>query len=258
VSRYFERRVLIMQVALFACTILLWEVAARHRWANPMFIGQPSVILRLATESLLGGTLLRAAGVTLAETLSGFAGGMIVGSALGLALWWSRLAGRVLEPLLVIFNAVPKIALAPIFIVLLGLGFSMKLALAFTNVVVLATLAAYTGAKQADPDLMDLIRSVGGSRWRVFALVVLPTSVMWIVSTLEIGLGLAFVGAVTGEFLASREGLGYLALYGSNVFNMNLIWIAVLSMMFVTVIMAWAVRRLERRVLDWRPQPTSI
>lgn len=256
-SRSFQVRILIAQVIIVVCTIAVWEYAARHRLVNPLFIGQPSLIAELIVENVRDGTLLRATWITLAETLLGFFAGMTIGALVGLALWWSRLAGRVMDPLLVVFNAVPKIALAPIFIVILGIGFSMKVALAFTNVVVLAALTAYSGARQADTDLMDLIRSVGGGRWRVFSLIVMPTSLTWIVSTLEIGLGLAFVGAVTGEFLAAREGLGYLALYGSNIFNMNLIWMAVLSMMLVTAIMASVVRRIERRILAWQPQPAS-
>jgi NitT/TauT family transport system permease protein len=255
--RSFRIRVLFMQATMVVCTVAFWEYAALHRLANPMFIGQPTIIADLMLEQARSGVLLRATWITLAETLSGFIAGLVIGAFIGLALWWSPLAGRVMEPMLVVFNAVPKIALAPIFIVVLGIGFAMKVSLAFTNVVVLFALTAYTGAKQADPDLMDLICSFGGSRWRMFWMIVLPTSLMWIVSTLEIGLGLAFVGAVTGEFLAAREGLGYLALYGSNIFNMNLIWVAVFSMMAVTVCMAAIVRRLESHLLSARPQSTS-
>jgi NitT/TauT family transport system permease protein len=247
-----------IQVALAACTILAWESAARWGLVNPMFFGQPTVIAQLVVDGLRDGMLLRATSITLAETLAGFFVGVGLGTAIGLALWWSTLAGRVMQPILVVFNAIPKIALAPIFIVLLGVGFWMKVTLAFTNVVVLAALTAYSGAKQADSDLIDLIRSVGGGPISVFTTIVLPTSMTWIVSTLEICLGLAFVGAITGEFLAAREGLGYLALYGSNIFNMNLIWVAVLSLILVTAVLAAGVRRLERHFLDWRPQATSI
>jgi NitT/TauT family transport system permease protein len=192
-----NKRILALQLVATVCTILIWEYVARSQLVNPMFIGQPSLIAAHLAENIGNGTLLRAIWVTLAETLAGFVAGMAVGALIGTALWWSRLAGRVVEPLIVVFNAVPKVALAPIFIVILGVGFSMKLALSFTNVVVLATLAAYSGARRVDPDLLDLIRSVGGGNWRIFRLVVLPVSLMWLVSVFEIGLGLAFVGAVT-------------------------------------------------------------
>lgn len=256
--RNFRLSILIMQTVIAVCVIAAWEGIARYKLMNPMFLGQPSLIVQYVIDGMRDGTLVRAAGVTLAETLMGFFAGVTIGSLIGFALWWSSLAGRVMQPVLVVFNAIPKIALAPIFMVLLGVGFWMKMSLAFTNVVVLAALTAYSGCRQADPDLMDLIRAVGGSRWRIFTMIVMPTSLMWIISTLEICLGLAFVGAVTGEFLAAREGLGYLALYGSNIFNMNIIWVAVFSMMFVTGVLAAGVRRLERRYLDWRPQTTSI
>lgn len=249
---------LLAQICLTAAIVAVWELVARYRLMNPMFIGQPTAIATYMLDGLQDGSLVRAAGITLAETLTGFLFGLGIGSAIGLALWWSPLAGRVTQPLLVVFNAIPKIALAPIFIVLLGVGFWMKTALAFANVVVLAALTSYVGARHADADLIDLIRAVGGSRWRVFTTIVVPTSLTWVVSTLEICLGLAFIGAVTGEFLAAREGLGYLALYGSNVFNMNLVWVAVLGMMIVTVIISSAIRRLERHLLDWRPNASGI
>jgi NitT/TauT family transport system permease protein len=256
--RSFKPSVLVMQVSIVVCAVILWEYAARSKLVNPMFWAQPSLIAQYASESIHNGILIRAVWITLAETLSGFVAGVVIGTCIGLALWWSRLAGRVMGPLLVVFNAIPKIALAPIFMVLLGVGFWMKAALAFTNVVVLAALAAFSGAKDADQDLMDLIQSLGGSRWRIFSMIVLPTSAMWVVSTLEICLGIAFIGAVTGEFLAARQGLGYLALYGSNIFNMNVVAVAVLSMMVVTVVLAVGLRRVERRLLDWRPESTSI
>jgi len=249
-----RNRILFLQLVVVALTIVIWEYSARNNLVNPLFTGQPSVIAELFAENIMDGTLFRATWITMLETLTGFFSGIAIGSIIGMALWWSKLAGRVVEPLLVVFNAVPKIALAPIFIVLLGVGFSMKVALSFTNVVVLASLSAYSGAKQSDTDLMDLIRSVGGGNWQIFKLVVFPTSLMWIVSILEIALGLAFIGAVTGEFLAARQGLGYLALYGSNIFNMNLIWVVVIAMMIITVLMATITRRISNRVLAWRKQ----
>lgn len=246
--------ILSIQAAMVVGAILLWEWMTRVELLNPLFFGQPTTIAEYTIEGLMDGSLLRASGITVLETVCGFAAGMLLGTALGLALWWSVAAARILEPLLVLFNAIPKVTLAPILIVLLGVGILMKVALAFVNVVVLAALTAYLGAKQSDPDLMDLVRSVGGNKWQVFYRVVLPSAFPGIISSMKIGISLAFIGAVVGEFLAAREGLGYLAIYGSNVFNMSLIMVAVLSLMLLALALFAAVRMLEDRLLGWRPR----
>jgi NitT/TauT family transport system permease protein len=247
--------IIAIQLTLVAIILLLWEVTTQKEILNPMFFGRPSIIVQYFGESLADGTLLRAASVTVVETLYGFGAGMLIGTLLGLSLWWSVSAAKVLEPLLVLLNSIPKITLAPIFIVLLGVGIWMKVALAFANVVILATLSAFLGAKQSDADLIDLVRSVGGNRWQIFLRVVLPSSYPSIISSMEISIGLAFVGAVIGEFLAAREGLGYLAIYGSNIFNMSLIWVAIIALMGLALLLFAAVRKLKDWLLGWRPLP---
>ncbi|MBI4560739.1 MAG: ABC transporter permease subunit [Candidatus Rokubacteria bacterium] len=246
--------ILSIQTAMVVGALLLWEWMTKEQLLNPLFFGQPTTIAAYAIEALMDGSLLRAAGITVLETLYGFATGMLLGTALGLGLWWSVSVARVLEPLLVLFNAIPKVTLAPILIVLLGVGLWMKVALAFLNVVILAALTAYLGAKQADPDFMDLVRSVGGSTWQVFYRVVLPSAFPGIISSMKIGTSLAFIGAVVGEFLAAREGLGYLAIYGSNIFNMSLIMVAVLGLLLLALALFAAVRTFEDWLLGWRPR----
>ena len=250
--------ILAIQIALVVGGVLLWEVLTGREIINPLFFGRPTIIAQYMAEGVMDGTLLMAAFVTLTETLYGFVAGIIVGTTLGLSLWWSRYVARLLEPILVLLNAIPKITLAPILIVLFGVGITMKVSLAFVNVVPLLTLTAYLGVKQADPDLMDLIRSVGGSRWQVFYRVVLPSSYSGIILSMKNGISLAFIGSVVGEFLASDEGLGFLALYGANIFNMSLVMVALLGLMVLALLLFAVVSRLENWLLGWRVQMQEL
>jgi NitT/TauT family transport system permease protein len=245
-----------IQLAMGAAFILAWELAVRYRLLNPFYFGHPHQVFQYFVTKLHDGSLLTATWVTLSEGLAGFALGMTIGTTAGLALWWSRTLTDVVRPLLVALNAVPKLIFAPVFILLVGLGFEFKVAMSFAGVVIVALLSAYVGSKQADSDLIDMIRSLGGTRWQVFAMVVVPTALPWVVVSMEINIGLSLIGAVVGEFLASNAGLGYLAVYGAGTFDMSLVLVAVMTLMTMATVMYGAVRAFEAWVLPVRPEPT--
>jgi NitT/TauT family transport system permease protein len=246
--------VLAAQCGLALVSILAWETAVRLRLLNPFYFGQPSQVAEYLVLKIRDGSLLSATWVTLTESLAGFVLGMSIGTALGLALWWSRTAAALSRPLLVALNAVPKLIFAPMFILVVGLGFEFKVLISFAGIVIVALLAAYVGAKQADADLIDLVRSMGGSRWQAFQLVVVPAALPWTIVSMEINIGLALIGAVVGEFLASDAGLGYLAVYAAGTFDMSLVLVAVTTLMVLAVGMYWAVRAFEWWALPMRPE----
>jgi NitT/TauT family transport system permease protein len=249
-----QAQVLAIQVALVLAALVAWEVLTRWRVLQPFYFGQPTQVFRYAAEKLRDGSLPAATWITLLETLAGFALGMGVGTLLGFSLWWSRTVTKVIEPLLVALNAVPKLIFAPIFLLLIGLGFAFKVAISFAGVAVVALLSAFAGTKQADPDHRDLIRSMGGTRWQVFTLVVVPTALPWVVISMEMNVGFALIGAVVGEFPASNAGLGYLAIYASGTFDMSLVLVSVATLMVLAALMYGAVRKLETILLPWRPE----
>jgi NitT/TauT family transport system permease protein len=244
--------VLVVRVALIGLLLSAWEAAAQTEVLNPMFFGQPTIVAEYMWEYLGDGRLLSSAGVTLQETVLGFVAGVAFGIIIALALWWVPQLGRICERFLVIINAIPKITLAPILIVLFGVGVAMKVALAFLNVFAFVALTAYLGMRRADPDLLDLVRASGGSRWQAFGLVVWPSSYSALIAGMKIGITLSFIGAVVGEYLASRQGLGYLAIYGAEIFNMNLVMLAVICLMAMALLLFSFVQYLERRLLAWK------
>ncbi|MBI3964901.1 MAG: ABC transporter permease [Chloroflexi bacterium] len=245
--------VALAQIGLFFGIVAIWELLTLAQLLNPFFIGQPSAIFRIMVRRIADGSLIQAAQVTIVETLLGFTIGMIVGTTLGLCLWWSAVVSRIFEPIAIMLNAIPKIALAPIFFVWFGLGLPMKVSLSVSACIFVALLTAYSGTKQVDRDLLDLGRAMGATKSQLFWKIVLPTSLPWIISGMDISIGFALVGAVVGEFLASNQGLGYLALWGASIFDMSVVWAAVLTLLLLSIVMYVGVRWLEDRLMPWRP-----
>ncbi len=241
------------QILLLVFIVLVWEILTRFQILDTFYYGQPTQVWDHLINKLQDGSLLVASRITLLETLAGFALGMSLGTVLGLALWWSPTVTKIVEPFLVALNAIPKLTFAPIFLLLVGLGFAFKVAVAFAATVIVAVLSAYSGTRETDPDLIDLVRSVGASRWQIFTIVVVPTALPWLIISMKITVGFALIGAVVGEFIAANDGLGYMAVLGSGAFDMSLVMVSVFALMILAALMYGAVQILEAWLLAWRP-----
>jgi NitT/TauT family transport system permease protein len=248
-----ERRIrrcsAIWRWALGIGLVLGWEVLTRLKIIDPYFFSNPTNIVNTAYIAATQGSLYVDIGYTSASTIVGFLIGVTAGAVLGLSTWWSQVYGRVSEPYLVTFNAIPKLALAPILIILLGIGFQSKVALAVALTIVPAALAAYGGVKSVDKDLETLLSSLGASRFQVFAKVVVPWTMPWIVSSLRVNIGLALAGAIVGEFIASRYGVGRMILYAGQIMDINLVWVGVVVLSILALVMYLAVTTAERYLL---------
>jgi len=144
-----------------------------------------------------------------------------------------------------VLNAMPKLALAPVLVILLGIGFFSKVALAFSLTVIVSALSAYSGVKSVDPDMEKLMYSLGAKRHQVFAKVVIPWSMPWIISSLRINIALALAGAIVGEFIASQQGIGRMILYAGTILDINLVWVGVVVLSVLSMVMYWGVVVLE-------------
>jgi NitT/TauT family transport system permease protein len=229
--------------------VLGWEVGTRLKIIDPYYFSSPSTIVSTAYVAATQGTLFVDIGYTSASTIVGFLAGVTGGALLGLSTWWSQVYGRVSEPYLVAFNAIPKLALAPILIILFGIGFSSKVALAMALTIVPAAVAAYGGVKSVDKDLETLLFSLGATRFQVFTKVVVPWVMPWIVSSLRVNIGLALAGAIVGEFIASRLGVGRMILYAGQIMDINLVWVGVVVLSILAMVMYAAVMTAERYLL---------
>jgi NitT/TauT family transport system permease protein len=248
-----ERRVrrysAIWRWSLGAGLVVAWEVLTRLKVIDPYYFSSPSTIVNTAYVAATQGSLYVDIGYTSAATIVGFIVGVTAGAVLGLSTWWSKVYGRVSEPYLVTFNAIPKLALAPILIILFGIGFESKVALAVALTIVPAALAAYGGVKSVDRDLETLLFSLGASRFQVFAKVVVPWTMPWIVSSLRVNIGLALAGAIVGEFIASRYGVGRMILYAGQIMDINLVWVGVVVLSILALVMYVVVMTAERYLL---------
>ena len=239
------------QLAIVAVFVGLWQLAVVRGWITEFFFGKPSEVFHYLFARTIDGYLINHTWVTLYEELLGFGVGTLVGTAAGLSLWWSPFLSRVLEPFAVVFNATPKIVIAPLLIVWFGIGLTSKVMIAVLICAIVAWLGAFDGMRGADPDQMDMVRAVGGKRRHVFWKIVVPSSLPWILTTMRINIGLALIGVITGEFLSSTAGLGYLVDSTAKLYQMSHTIAAVVLIGAIAAAQFYFVNWLERRLLPW-------
>ena len=226
--------------------IALWETGVRLGLIDRYFFSSPSEIWRTALIKWQSGQLGRDIVYTGLATLYGFLAGTVIGSVIGLLFWFSRPAALVAEPWLVVLNALPKLALAPVLVILFGIGFSSKVALAFLMTVIVSAMSAWSGVKAVDPALTTLMVSLGARRLQVFLHLVVPSTMPWIISGLRVNIALAMAGAIVGEFIASDRGLGRMIVYAGTTFDLKLVWVGVTVLSILSVLMYLGVVAVER------------
>lgn len=223
-----------------------WEVFARLGWLDTYYWSCPSMILRTTVTQFTKGSLWGDIVYTSGATIIGFITGTFFGAILGLSFWWSKAYAGISEPYLIILNALPKLALAPVLVILFGIGFTSKVMLAFLMTVIVTALSAYSGVKSVDPAMETLLYSLGAKRRQVFTKVVVPWSMPWIISSLRINIALALAGAIVGEFIASRQGVGRMIIFAGTILDINLVWVGVLVLSVLSMLMYWGVVLLEQ------------
>lgn len=251
-QKAYRAKVAVSRVLLLLATIAAWELAARARLIDPFITSQPTRIVQTLLNLHGEGSLYYHTGITVLETVIGFTAGTLLGTLLAIVLWWSDFIAEVLDPYLVILNSLPKIALGPIIIVWIGQGMAAIVAMALFISVVVTVIAVYTGFAQVDPDKVKLLKTFGATKLQVLQKVILPSSVPTIVSALKINVGLSWVGVIVGEFLVSRAGLGYLIVYGGQVFRLDLVMTSVIILALAAYGMYQSVAFLESMVYKRR------
>jgi NitT/TauT family transport system permease protein len=238
--------ILAVQVGILVALIALWQVAANRGWIDGFFWSKPSDVYVTLIKFFTEGDAWTDIGFTFRSTIFGFLLGTTCGSLIGLSFWWSRNYAAVVQPYIICFEALPKLALAPLVILVFGIGLASKVAIATALTLVVSTLTTYAGVKALDADGEKLFYSLGATRAQVFRKLVVPHCLPWIISVLRVNIGLALTGAVVGEFIASQHGLGRAILYAGNTYDIALVWVAVLVLSTLAVIMYAAVSWLER------------
>lgn len=241
-----RRRVLAGRILVGVLLFAGWEFFTRIGWLDPYYWSCPSAILRTAWVQMTQGTLLRDIIYTSGSTIIGFVTGTLTGAILGLSFWWSKTYAGISEPFLIILNALPKLALGPVLVILFGIGFFSKAVLAFLMTVVTSAISTYGGVKSVDPALETLMVSLGAKRRQVFSKVVVPWSMPWIISSLRINIALALAGSIVGEFISSEQGVGRMIIYAGTILDINLVWVGVFVLSVLSMLMYWGVILLEK------------
>lgn len=240
------------QIIILTGFLAAWEIAGRLNKIDTLLFSYPSKIVQLLYDRWIEGTLLPHVGVTLAETSVGFLLGTVFGTALAAAIWWFRFLSKVLDPFLVVLNSMPKVALGPLIIVAIGPNVVSVIATALAVTVIITTLVVHSSFREVDENYVKVVRIFGASRAETFRKVILPASFPTIVSTLKVNVGLAWIGVVVGEFLVSKQGLGYLIIYGFQVFNFSLVIGSLFIIAIVATLMYQAVALLEKKLYGKR------
>lgn len=242
-----RRHILFCQIGILLLFIAFWEVAATLGLIDSFVFSQPSRILStLASMSQNG--LFTHVGVTVFETLTGFLLGAACGTVLAVILWWSPFIAKVSEPYLVVLNSLPKIALGPIIIIIAGAGTKAIIVMALAISLIVTVLEMLGGFHRTDPELVHMASTFGAKRWQIFTKVVFPYNISTLFNSLKINIGLSLVGVIAGEFLVSKAGLGYLIVYGGQVFKLDLVMASVIILSVVAALMYKAVCLLQKLV----------
>ena len=236
----------LLRILLLAALLGLWELGGRLGWMDVFIVSSPARVVQTLAGLWQSGDLLRHLGVSCYETVIGFALGTLTGALIAVGLWWSHLASRILEPYLVVLNALPKTALGPIFIVWIGAGTESIIAMTIAISVFVTILNMYAGFCSVDPEKLRLMQTLGATKGQTLRKLVLPANSNTLFNTLRVNVGLSWVGVIMGEFLVSKAGLGYLIVYGSQVFNMDLVMASVLLLACAAIVMYQLVQAAER------------
>ena len=238
--------VTLTQISILIALLLAWELLTKFEIISSFFFSSPSRIIKTIGEMIVNGELIYHSKITLAETLIGFAIATGAGFLIAFILWYSMFLRKVTEPYLVVLNSLPKIALGPIIIIWFGAGSKAIVFMCVLIVIIVTIMNILNSFTSCDSQLIALAESMGANKLQIFFKLILPNSLKDIVSTLKINVGLSWIGAIMGEYLVSKAGLGYLLIYGGQVFNLNLVMTSTVILCVLASVMYFAVAMFEK------------
>lgn len=247
-----KRLVTLSRWALLVALISLWEIFARVGMIDPFIGSSPVRVAQTVFRLYSDGELFTHIGITLYETVLGFFLGTAAGTLIAIGLWWSPTLCDILDPYLVVLNALPKIALGPILIVWFGAGITSIVVMALLISLVVTIMTVLAGFNEITGEKQLLMKTLGASKLQIFTIVVFPASLPTIMNALKISVGMSWVGVIVGEYLVSKAGLGYLIVYGGQVFKLDLVMASIVVLCVLAALMYYAVAYTEKRLVRWR------
>lgn len=242
------RKILITltQLLILITLIVIWELLADYKIINTFISSSPSRIVNTIIDLHNQNNLYNHIWVTIYETIISFGLGTIIGILIAIILWWNNFIYKVIDPYLTAINSLPKVALGPIIIIFFGANINSIMIMALLISVIVTIITVYNGFNETDPNKIKLLKSFKATKWQIFKMAILPSSYPTIISSLKINISMSLIGVIMGEFLVSKEGIGYLIMYGSQVFNLNLVMSGIIILMIVSIIMYKVVSYIEK------------
>ena len=240
--------ILTTQISIVVIFILLWEVLANQGVIDSFIMSKPSRIWNTLLN-LTSNDLLKHLGITCLETIIGFSLGTVLGILIAIILWWSDFLSKVSEPFLVVLNSLPKVALGPVIIIWVGAGMPAIIVMALSISLIVTILQNLNGFLGTDKEKIKMAKTFGANKFQILNKVVIPSNISTFINSLKVNIGLSLVGVISGEFLVSKGGLGYLIVYGGQVFQLDLVMTSVLILGIVAAIMYESVVLLEKRIM---------
>lgn len=241
----------ISQILFLIIFFSLWQYAAVKGMIDTFLTSSPGAIWNLTMKFIIDGSLFNHLYVSTMETIVGFLLGTSIGILVAVLLWWSERVAKVFEPYLVILNSLPKTALAPIMILWAGTGFTGIVVTAASISVVVTTMTMYTGFMSVENDKIVLLRTFGANKHQILKKVIIPSNLPLIVSVIKVNIGLSWIGVIVGEFLVSKAGIGYLIVYGSQVFKLDLVMMGVFVLAVVAALMYFFAAWIEKKIIKY-------
>lgn len=232
--------------------LAIWHLYTTGHPERQFIFSSPEKVWAALVHLIQTGELVSNTIVTVSEAILGFALGTTLGAIAGLSLWYSRTVAKIAQPYLTALAAVPIFSLAPMIICWFGIGMLSKVALAFLSTVVLAIVQSYQGAMTVESRYMRLMQVVGASRFQTFRIVVIPSALIWVINAMKLNIGLALLGAFIGEFISAENGLGYMIVKASGLYDMATVLVGVLALIAVSLLLTGIVEVTERKLLRWR------
>ena len=238
--------ILLMQIGILATIIITWQLLADFKIINTFITSSPSNVVKTIITLYNDNNLFNNIWTTIYETIISFSLGTIIGIIIAIILWYSNFLYKVIDPYLTIINSLPKIALGPIIIIFFGANIKSIIIMALLISVIVTIITVYNGFISTDKNKVNLLKSFSATKYQIFKLVILPSSYQTIISSLKINISMTLIGVIMGEFLVSKQGIGYLINYGSQVFNLNLVISGIIILMIVSYLMYIIVSYIEK------------
>lgn len=245
-----KRKIIISRILILVIFIGLWQIAADLKWIDPFLTSSPSRVIKSCISLYEDGSLLNHILVTCYETIIGFTLGTALGGIIAVILWWCPFVSKILDPYLVVLNALPKVALAPIIIFWIGNGKPAIIVITLLISIVTTIISILTGINEIEDEKIMLMKTFGASKIQMLKFLVFPYSIPVFISALKINVGLSWVGVIMGEFLVAKEGLGFLIIYGGQVAQLDMVMMSIVILSIVAFLMYEIVAVIQKKLVN--------